>query len=456
MKLLLSALLASSVALGARAQSTLLVPEQFPTIQGAIAAAIHGDTVSVAPGDHPGPIDLSGKRILLLSRAGPRVTFISHINGMQPVVRMSGGETRDTILDGFTIRGSEGGGVQIHNGSPTIRNCWIRGNWSENDGAGIQAIQAAPLIENCLVTENAGWFSPGIYLANVPAGQTAVILNTTVTRNEALDDGIGGHVRLSSPTAMINSIVKGNGGTAPQVSGNTSLIYNSNYSPLPQAFQSNINVDPLFVDPLGDFRLLPTSPCRDTGRAEMPPVAGLLAELPSLDFDGLLRLAGASPDMGAHEYLAGTTYCFGDGSGTACPCGNPGGAHEGCANGGGRGAVLTSSGSLSVATADLVLWARGLLPGNAGLFLQGSTRVAGGSGLPFGDGLRCAGGSVLRLQVRLPGADGTLHTTISVPSTGGVAAGDTRTYQTWYRDSQTTPCGTGFNLSNGLELVWSP
>ena len=40
---------------------------------------------------------------------------------------------------------------------------------------------------------------------------------------------------------------------------------------------------------------------------------------------------------------------------------------------------------------------------------------------------------------------------------GGVSAGDLRRYQLWFRDpGSESPCGAGFNLSNGLELTWSP
>ncbi|MCH2107021.1 MAG: hypothetical protein MK291_10300, partial [Planctomycetes bacterium] len=77
-------------------------------------------------------------------------------------------------------------------------------------------------------------------------------------------------------------------------------------------------------------------------------------------------------------------------------------------------------------------------------------------GVQFGDGLRCAGGGVIRLQVRFAGVGGWSATTIPLASAGGVSAGDTKRYQLWYRDPQTTFCGTGFNLSNGYEVVWLP
>ena len=151
----------------------------------------------------------------------------------------------------------------------------------------------------------------------------------------------------------------------------------------------------------------------------------------------------------------GSSYCSGDGSGTACPCGNAGGAGEGCANDTGIGAVLSASGSASIASDDLVLSATNLTSG-PGLFFQGNNAVNSGNGNPFGDGLRCAGGNVVRLEVRFAntGNGFTTESTISIATRGGVSAGQTRRYQYWYRDSGTSPCSSLFNLTNGYELTW--
>ena len=151
----------------------------------------------------------------------------------------------------------------------------------------------------------------------------------------------------------------------------------------------------------------------------------------------------------------GNGYCFGDGSGTACPCGNAGGAGEGCANDSGSGAALSASGSASIASDDLVLRASNLTPG-PGLFFQGDNAVNSGNGNPFGDGLRCAGGNVVRLEVQFANAGNgfSTETSISVATKGGVSAGQTKRYQFWYRDSGSSPCNSLFNLTNGYELTW--
>ena len=153
----------------------------------------------------------------------------------------------------------------------------------------------------------------------------------------------------------------------------------------------------------------------------------------------------------------GVAYCSGDGSGTACPCGNAGANGTGCANGTGVGARLEGTGTTSVGADDLTLTVTGL-PAGPGLFFQGEAAVSAGSGSPFGDGLRCAGGPVRRLEIQVADSGNafTVTTAGSIRTGGSVSAGETRYYQYWYRDALGSPCGALFNLSNGYELTWTP
>ena len=118
--------------------------------------------------------------------------------------------------------------------------------------------------------------------------------------------------------------------------------------------------------------------------------------------------------------------------------------------------MLGASGTTSIAAADLVLDASGLVPNQPGLCFQGLNGINAGNGVVFGDGLRCVGGEVHRIEVVFADASGSTSTTIDVASKGGVSPGDTKRYQVWYRDPGTSPCGSLFNLSNGLEVTWVP
>jgi hypothetical protein len=155
-----------------------------------------------------------------------------------------------------------------------------------------------------------------------------------------------------------------------------------------------------------------------------------------------------------------STYCYGDGSGTACPCGNTGGACAGCANSSGTGATLSVAGTSSLSADSIVLTADGLNSNLPCLFFSGTNQVNAGNGVAFGDGLRCAGNAAVRIEVSVADANGSCSSSVEV-STNGQAYGNTLTagdivnYQCWYREN-TALCAaaSGHNLTNGLTLTW--
>ena len=61
---------------------------------------------------------------------------------------------------------------------------------------------------------------------------------------------------------------------------------------------------------------------------------------------------------------------------------------------------------------------------------------------------------MIRLQVAAAGANGESATTLSIAVKGGAVSGSVFRYQLWYRDPNTSPCGSNFNLTNGLEVAW--
>jgi hypothetical protein len=148
-----------------------------------------------------------------------------------------------------------------------------------------------------------------------------------------------------------------------------------------------------------------------------------------------------------------TNYCFGDGTGTACPCGNNGAAGNGCASSlNANGANLAASGLASVANDSVVLTGTGM-PNSSALYFQGTTQIS----VTFGDGLRCAGGSVIRLGTKSNvggtssypvGADPRISVRGLVP-----AAGATRNYQCWYRNAAAFCTASTFNLTNGISII---
>ena len=208
---IISAFLFLSFTLSAK---TINVPVDSPTIQSAINESTDGDTVLVAPGEYFENINFKGKNIVVASHLvldGDR-SFIEStiINGSNPAnndsascVLFISGETRNAVLEGFTITGGsgtlwrdehgagdyiEGGGILSALSSPTIRNNIIDGNSvlrynrdaASTGGGGIRAGDGNPLIENNIIRNNSGMYGGGIVM-NYSLG---IIRNNIIIENE--------------------------------------------------------------------------------------------------------------------------------------------------------------------------------------------------------------------------------------------------------------------------------
>jgi len=214
-------------------------------------------------------------------------------------------------------------------------------------------------------------------------------------------------------------------------------------------------------DPRGDVRYVHVrAGAAGTGGARFIDVAAG----PDASF-GLAGYADGGA-AGSYDYLAvrldrtAVPYCFGDGSGTACPCGNtsPAIAHAGCANSFGTGGRLIDAGASSLAVDTLVLLGTDM-PSSSALYFQGTNALMGGVGVVFGDGLRCVSGTIARLGTKLNAAGVSQYPALgdqSVSVRGGVVAPGVRTYQVWYRNAAAFCTASTFNLTNGLRVTWVP
>ena len=149
----------------------------------------------------------------------------------------------------------------------------------------------------------------------------------------------------------------------------------------------------------------------------------------------------------------GTPFCFGDGTAGACPCGNqsPLGSEAGCANSTGLGAELVATGTPFFTADDLGFVLSGGRPNQPSLLVQGEAQQS----LPFKDGLFCLANPTERVEVIFLDAGGGGASQSSIVTNGAVPGpGVSRYYQQWYRDPQLSPCGTGSNFSNGVQVNW--
>jgi hypothetical protein len=162
----------------------------------------------------------------------------------------------------------------------------------------------------------------------------------------------------------------------------------------------------------------------------------------------------------AYEFTLGLgaqQYCS---CATQGPCANQD-DHGGCRNSAGQGAVFQACGSSSVTTDDLKLESRWMPKKVVGLVIMGPRPDE----TPYGDGILCIGAGdkgLFRFPAGNSGPEGVItlgpgivaHTHANFPAAGQIKAGDTWYFQAWFRDPN-GPCGSGFNLSNGLKVEFT-
>ncbi len=181
------------------------------------------------------------------------------------------------------------------------------------------------------------------------------------------------------------------------------------------------------------------------------------------DLDGWLDRdeidLGSDPgDATSFPGASGAALCFGDGSGTACPCGNASSAGDraGCLNSLGTPGKLVGAGTASLTSDTFLLSASGM-PNGGTLYFQGTNPIT--AGVVFGDGLLCVGGSIVRLGVHINTSGASQFPTAgdpSVSSAGLVGAAGVRAYQAWYRDASSFCTSATYDLSNAWMTIWAP
>ena len=144
----------------------------FTSISAAITAAENGDILLVYPGIYYERLNYQGKNITITSlynEEQPDNNYIINTvidgNHEGSVVVFNSGETRNAVLNGFTIRHGEGefhyssyesygGGIYISASSPVISNCHIKYNRSYI-GSAIRLYQSGnPLLRGNTISHN--------------------------------------------------------------------------------------------------------------------------------------------------------------------------------------------------------------------------------------------------------------------------------------------------------------
>ncbi|WP_299550598.1 right-handed parallel beta-helix repeat-containing protein [Seonamhaeicola sp.] len=268
------------------------------------------------------------------------------------------GTNQTAVIDGFTISGGNadqdewpndgGGGINIEEGSPTIKNCTITNNRAFADGGGIRVWgDSNPSISFCLFIKNES-VQEGGGLMNGPGSHTKVF-NCIFRNNKTGEDGAGMYNNETTHQVIVNCLFYDNeatltGGGMYNVNGSAPLIVNCTFAnntakevgggmsnrdsnPIlrncilwgnkaPKNFEINnlrstpdiaysiisggyngmkiIDVDPEFSD--NRFELSNNSPAIDSGINEVFP------NDISIDLNGNSRINDNIIDLGAYEF----------------------------------------------------------------------------------------------------------------------------------------------------------
>ena len=219
--------------------------------------------------------------------------------------------------------------------------------------------------------------------------------------------------------------------------------------------------------PIGGFVIEVLNGATSLGSVTLPPrtspnsFAGLISDTPFTH--ATLTSSSTGDSWGLDDLEHGGTsvpaFCSGDGTATACPCGNAGASGNGCASTvSASGAHLAGSGSASMSNDTFVLTGS-LMPNSSVLYFQGTSQLNGGAGLVFGDGLRCVAGTILRLGAKTNAGGASSYPgagDVPISVKGANAAGNLRQYQCWYRNAAPFCTPSTFNLTNGVETTWNP
>ena len=276
---------------------------EYTSIQAAIDAAAHGQTVEVGPGTYREHINFRGRNVMVRSEDpdDPAVVAATVIDGGGggSVVTFVSRETASAVLAGFTITGGsavDGGGIHCRNTAATITGNVIEGNSAGRWGGGISALNARPTIVGNTIRGNTANEGGGIHVynqtpeirGNVISGNSAssngggiylissdaTIENCTISDNSAARGG-GVYLRMSSPT-VTNTVIafsSAGAGIHNTLSGNPSVTYSNVYGNVageyigmtdPTGDSGNISKDPLFAGG-GDYHLQSTGGRWDPG-----------------------------------------------------------------------------------------------------------------------------------------------------------------------------------------------
>lgn len=202
-----------SVAVTLFVSEQVFVPDDHPTIQAALDAAIPGDVITLRDGVYMGDgnknLDANGKAVTVRGQNGARSTVIDCEEDGRGFLFQSG-ETAATVIQGITIRNARvtgnGGAILCEPGcSPQIMDCVFENNVVSMDelpdsdtgmgGALYAGATANPVIQNCRFARNKAFGNGGaVYLYGSRASLSGCIFDGNRAVYYGGHSGLGGAI----------------------------------------------------------------------------------------------------------------------------------------------------------------------------------------------------------------------------------------------------------------------
>jgi subtilisin family serine protease len=219
--------------------------------------------------------------------------------------------------------GNDGGAINNDLSNPVIKNCTFTANSAFDWGGAVRSIiYSCPIINNCIFNANKADDGGALFCFNT---SNATITNSTFAENSARNGNTLGTESWEEPSSIYfsNCIIADD---ANQIWNNDDSDISIDYSNIQGGWPGigNIDADPCFVNPGywadindpnipvepddpnafwidGDYHLLETSPCIDTGDPNYT------TEPNETDLDGKPRIINDRIEMGAYEFAPPVT-----------------------------------------------------------------------------------------------------------------------------------------------------
>lgn len=210
------------VDIGAQEYFFTAVPQDYPTIQGAIDAAATGDTILVSPGFYQENISFKGKNLVLrsLNPLDPCTVRATIIDGNQTTscIQLISGEDKSAVVAGFNIQNGNavipgldyGGGIYIADycGATVLYN-YFHHNYAGKYGGGLDTRHYSDTVvkHNTFVHNSCGHMGAGVHVGH---HAKCLIYDNHIAHNNAKYQGGGIYVFNYSDVDILNNYIHHN------------------------------------------------------------------------------------------------------------------------------------------------------------------------------------------------------------------------------------------------------